>query len=75
MADTSRYEYPDVPCSDCGKVGDVLWKHWGPLVPNGTVGSFDEECWKARMYDYNNDLPIRPLGVKAENTPTQPSNK
>lgn len=28
MAGTSRGYYPKVPCSDCGKVGDVFIKHW-----------------------------------------------
>lgn len=68
MADTSRGDYPNIPCSDCGKVGEVFIRHWGPLVPRGAVGSFDGECWQARMDDYNQGRPIRPLGIKREDT-------
>ena len=66
MPDTSRGDYPEIPCSDCGAVGEVCFRHWGPLVPKGVVGSFDLECWRARMDDYNHGRSIRPLGVMAE---------
>lgn len=70
MADTCRGDFPDIPCSDCGKVGEVFMKHWGPLVPSGKVGAFDGDCWQARMDDYNSGRPIRPLGVKSTLAPT-----
>ena len=63
MADTLRGNFLNIPCSDCGKVGKVCFKHWGPLVPAGKVGGFDIECWRARMDDGNNGRPVRPLGV------------
>ena len=64
MADTSRGSYPDQPCSDCKKTGQVCIKHWGPLVPPGEVGAFDEDCWEARVKDGREGKPPRPLGTR-----------
>ena len=61
MPDTLRKDFPNVRCSDCGKIGEVFLKHWGPLVPPGIVGFFDEECFKARRDDYLANRPVRPL--------------
>lgn len=63
MPDTKRGSYPDIECSDCGKVGKVCIQHWGPLVPPGKVGRFDEDCWQARLDDREVGRPVRPLGV------------
>ena len=63
MADTLTGDFPNISCSDCGKVGGVCFKHWGHLVPAGKVGVFDIECWRARTDDSRNSRPIRPLGV------------
>lgn len=64
MADTMRADFGDQPCSDCGKRGDVYIKHWGPLVPLGAVGHFDEPCWSDRMEDNRQGHVPRPFGQK-----------
>lgn len=61
LADTSRGDYPDQKCSDCGVIGSVCLKHWGPLVPAGKVGYFDAQCWRARVDDYDQGKIPRPL--------------
>jgi hypothetical protein len=63
MADTERADYPNTACSDCGEVGDVCIKHWGPLVPPGEVGYFDQKCINARAEDSIKQRPVRPFGV------------
>lgn len=64
MADTERGDFPGVKCSDCGCTG-VIFKHYGPLVPDGEVGYFDHMCMMARDRDFRNGLPPRPLGQSA----------
>lgn len=66
MADTMRGDFPKVICSDCGVEGCVF-KHWGPLVPSGVVGSFCWDCWddrRATVHDKNEEP--KPLGYKLQ---------
>jgi len=44
MGDTSRGFWPKENCSDCGEVGVVFLKHWGPLVPADAIGFFCVFC-------------------------------
>lgn len=62
MADTVRGDFPDVACSDCGEVGGVCFRHWGPLVPAGERGYFCGYCWSTRHEDAEQNRPPRPLG-------------
>jgi hypothetical protein len=62
--DTEIGQFLDIACSDCGKKGLVCRKHWGPMVPAGTVGFFDAPCWLARVEDYCLGERVRPLGIK-----------
>lgn len=64
MADTERADFGSVPCSDCGLMTGVYIKHWGPMVPPGTVGYFDGSCWRARLADHECGFPPRPLGSR-----------
>ena len=64
MADTSRGDYPNELCSDCGEKGNVYIKHWGPCVPEETKGAFCENCWGARVDEYRAGLSPRQLGTK-----------
>ena len=64
MADTERGDYGNIACSDCGKTGEVCLKHWGPLVPEGKVGYFDQGCMNARNEDSIAGRPPRPLGQR-----------
>ena len=66
MPDTERGDFPNTPCSDCGKIGGVYIRHWGPLVPQGKVGYFDQDCLMKRRDDSNLGRPVRPLGVQSE---------
>ena len=65
VADTIRGDFGDTPCSDCGGKGNVCVKHWGPLVPSGKIGFFDQGCLNARVEDYEAGRRPRPLGQKA----------
>lgn len=64
MADTTKGDYPFQPCSDCGKVGGCYIKHWGPLVPPGAVGFFDDPCIGERRDASNRGESPKPLGYK-----------
>ena len=64
MADTARGYWPKESCSDCGEAGVVIFKHWGPLVPEGQVGHLCLFCWNERENDCKEGkIPI-PLGRK-----------
>ena len=67
MADTMRGDFPTTPCSDCGdkELGQVCFKHWGPLVQPGTVGFFGPNCWEARRQDSRMGREPRPLGTRS----------
>jgi len=56
MADTTRGDFPEAICSDCGKKG-CCFKHWGPRVPNGKLGSFCWFCWGGRQ-TFNSGKPL-----------------
>jgi hypothetical protein len=71
MADTIRGDFPGISCSDCGEVGEVWFQHWGPLVPIATIGWFDLKCFRARKEDYDQNRPVRPLGIMAEKIPDE----
>lgn len=64
MPDTVRGDFSDQICSDCGE-GNVEFKHWGPLVPSGAVGCFDQKCITERALRLNLriGLPV-PLGQR-----------
>lgn len=49
MADTILGNFLDIECSDCGKIGNVIYQHWGPLVPTGITGFFCKECMQIRI--------------------------
>lgn len=63
MADTINADYTSMPCSDCGKTGVAFLKHWGPLVPSGSVGYFCKQDFDARVAEGSKGLPPRPLGT------------
>ena len=65
MADSERGDFGDTACSDCGEKGEVCVKHWGPLVPEGVIGYFDQRCLNARNEDSIAGRPPRPLGQQA----------
>lgn len=67
MADTKLGDFPDEKCSDCGG-GEVIYKHWGPLVPAGEVGYFDGDCWKERRDYCRSNKEVPPLGYKSAKT-------
>lgn len=66
--DTSRGNYPDEICSDCGEKG-CTFKHWGPLVPEGETGVFCTFCWNEREDAHEKGEPAKPLGVKPPGVP------
>jgi hypothetical protein len=66
-ADTSRGDYPNDFCCECGVLGCVI-RHWGPKVPREPQEkkhSFCYDCWdKRREHYYNNyneENPAKPL--------------
>ena len=65
MADTVRADFDNTPCSDCGttKQGEVTFKHWGQLVPEGTTGHFCFICLEARRTENQAGFTPRPLGT------------
>jgi len=67
--DTSRGDYSNYWCSDCGRKGEVCIKHWGPIVPPGAIGAFCEDCWQARCDDSDNGRAPRSLGVMPDIPP------
>lgn len=70
MPDTIRGDFPDTICSDCGEKGCVF-RHWGPLVPEGKVGDFCGYCWTRR-----DKLGMRvPLGFQPPGIPEEFINK
>ena len=71
MPDTMRGNFPTISCSDCREIGNVYLKHWGPLVPPGTVGYFDEKCFEARRGDSRANRPPRPLGQRISAATTE----
>jgi len=64
MGDTSRGFWPKENCSDCGEVGVVFLKHWGPLVPADAIGFFCVFCWNEREKDCKEGKEPKLLGVK-----------
>ena len=62
MSDTILGEFPNVACSDCGRVGQVQYKHWGEFVPQGEAGHFCGSCmfWRKQLAE-NGNKP-QPLG-------------
>ena len=61
MADTSRDDFgPDAVCDDCGKKGNVAFKHWGCLIPPGSVAHLCRECMLLR----GKAEEIEPLGYR-----------
>ena len=69
--DTSRSNYDGNPCSDCQTTepGAVYLRHSGPLVPQGAVGYFCEDDFKARRKENIAGLEPRPLGTKPRELP------
>ena len=63
MADTMRGDLGDTPCDDCGSIGNTVFKHSGPLVPQGQTGHFDPDCWNKRQKEKESGLEPRPLGT------------
>jgi hypothetical protein len=61
MPDTIRAAFTGFMCSDCG-VQEVIFKHWGPLVPSGTNGMFCGNCMKVRVGRSDSNQPTLPLG-------------
>lgn len=61
MNDTLRAPMPKIICSDCGKRGAVLFKHWGALVPAGQTGFFCYKCFYARRDYYLANNTAKPL--------------
>lgn len=62
MPDTVRGDFSDQICSDCGE-GNVEYKHWGPLVPLGASGCFDQKCITERALRFKLNIgPPVPLG-------------
>ena len=66
MADTMLGDFPELICSDCGEKG-CIYKHWGPLVPKGEIGTFCSFCWGVR--DKRGDR--HPLGVQPPGIPEE----
>lgn len=64
MADTARGYWPKEICSDCGEKRVVIFKHWGPLVPEGTFGHLCAFCWNEREKDCKEGKIPLPLGRK-----------
>jgi len=62
VADTIRGDFPGIACSDCREIGEVCFKHWGPLVPSGDAGFFCRYCWSTRHEDGRQSRAPRPLG-------------
>jgi hypothetical protein len=67
MADTERGDFPNEICSDCGEKG-CIFKHWGPLVPEGKIGSFCGYCWTRRNKSESHRIPLgfQPPGIPEE---------
>jgi len=64
MADTMTGHWQKENCSDCGELGMVIIKHWGPSVPKGKVGSFCLFCWNEREEGWKEGKEPKPLGTK-----------
>ena len=60
MAYTSRDDYPNDFCCDCGNQGCVMY-HWGPLVPDGKPHFFCLECWLTRQGHFMIKNEAKPL--------------
>lgn len=61
MPDTSRGDYPDNLCCDCGQKG-CEFRHWGPLVPDGRRHNFCASCYLSRReHFYTNNHVAKPL--------------
>lgn len=74
MHDTEIGNFPDEICSDCGEKG-VIFKHSGPLVPQGQTGFFCAFCWLKRQERKERGEPQLPLGVKPPGVPKEFSQK
>ena len=74
MADTIKGDFPDAKCSDCGEMG-CTFKHWGPLVPKNTVGSFCLFCWRERNDSNKEGKEPKPLGIQPPGIPQEFLNK
>ena len=65
MPNTILGNFPDIKCSDCGEIGNVIQKHWGPLT-EGEIGYFCNECFiKRRDFFYKNGR-AKPLPTETE---------
>ncbi len=61
MPDTSRGDYPNDFCCDCGEKG-CEFRNWGPIVPDGKKHSFCADCFNERRgYYYRNNHTPKPL--------------
>lgn len=60
MAITSRADYPNNFCCDCGQKGCVM-RHRGPLVPDQKPHSFCVLCWFKRQGYYMINNIAKPL--------------
>jgi hypothetical protein len=59
MVDTIRGWNENATCSDCGAKG-TLFKHWGPLVPNGKPMQLCSLCWMQRTAYYKHHGVAKP---------------
>lgn len=74
MADTMRGNFPDLICSDCGEKS-CTFKHWGPLVPKGQIGSFCCFCWSERQDRASRGEDPLPFGVQPPGIPEEFANR
>ncbi|MDP3882455.1 MAG: hypothetical protein Q8Q48_00135 [Candidatus Staskawiczbacteria bacterium] len=47
MADTVLGNFEGIACDDCGGP-EVIYRHWGPLVPGDRVSHFCGHCFEER---------------------------
>ncbi len=69
MSDTERGTFEiNERCSDCCNpcLGQLGFKHWGPLVPIGSVGKFCTACVESRNRDYLAGKEPRPVGIPTD---------
>ena len=60
MPDTSRGDYPDNFCCDCGEKG-CEFCNWGPIVPDGKPHYFCNDCFIKRRDYYHLNNAAKPL--------------
>ena len=74
MADTSRGNFEDIRCSDCGEMGCVF-QHWGPLVLDDEFGFFCWFCWTERNEAHDGGEEPKALGIQPPGIPNEFLNK